>query len=138
PDPGARVARDLARVEVVERSAVGRALPQDRRPRQARLGALEDEALEESAVVAHGHTPLAVVIADVERALGPAAAPACSDHRAQRRTLGPPPSTSSTSRGEMIATSPQIEHLSAATAVAVSTVSSRSQPRCAAHRKPAT
>ena len=64
-----RVARDLVRIEVVEGAAEIVALAQDRDPREPRLEAVENELLEQRAVVALRHAPLLVVIGDVERIL---------------------------------------------------------------------
>ena len=61
---GVGVRHDLG-VEPRERSAERRALPQDRQPAQAGLGALEDEELEVLPVVVDRHAPLGVVVADV-------------------------------------------------------------------------
>src|SRR5207302_399316 len=60
-------ARHPPRVEAGERTAVARALAEDRRPREPRLGALEREHLEEPPLVVHRAAPLLVVIADVVR-----------------------------------------------------------------------
>ena len=69
------VARDALRVEAVERLGVGLALLQDGVPAQSRLRALENQHLEEPAVVANRHAPLLVVVGDVERVVvHPAAA----------------------------------------------------------------
>src|SRR5688572_12572043 len=59
---------------MVERAPVVFPLGEDRVPRQAGLRALEDQELEQRAVVAHRHAPLAVVIRDRERIARPAAA----------------------------------------------------------------
>lgn len=63
------VAGDPSRVEAVEGGAVARSLPQDRLPRQARLRPLEDQELEELAVIPERNAPLFVVVGDPE--LGP-------------------------------------------------------------------
>ena len=70
--------RDGGDVEPRERLPVALALAQDRRPRQAGLGALEDEQLEQVALVADGDAPLLVVIGAVGgiRAVAPRAAEA--------------------------------------------------------------
>src|SRR5204863_5125588 len=60
-------ARHPPRVEAGERTAVARALAEDRRPREPRLGALEREHLEEPPLVVHRAAPLLVVVADVVR-----------------------------------------------------------------------
>jgi hypothetical protein len=57
-----RVARDLLRVEAIERAPVAFALAQDREPAQSGLRALEIEHLEELAVVVLGPAPLFVVV----------------------------------------------------------------------------
>ena len=96
PHVGGVEAGDAPGVELGEGAPEGRTLAQDRRPRQPGLGALEQEELEEDPVVAHGHAPLAVVVLDVERLAGPAAAPrrgrARVVGRAARRTHGQGPS----------------------------------------------
>src|SRR5918996_3141051 len=71
--PGAE-AGDAPGVEARERAPVALALPQDGRPRQPGLGALEEQELEEPPVVAYGHAPLTIVILDVERVARPVAA----------------------------------------------------------------
>ncbi len=58
-------ARDGVRIEVCERAPVGVALAQDRQPGQPRLRSLEDQHLEQVALVARGHAPLVVVVGDV-------------------------------------------------------------------------
>ena len=69
------VGGDLRRLEPVERPAEVVALPEDRDPGQTGLKALEDQHLEQRALVAQRHAPFLVVIGDVERiAAGPAAA----------------------------------------------------------------
>ncbi len=68
------VARDLRRVEAVERLAVVGALGEDRVPRQPGLRPLEDQALEQLALVALRHAPLPVVVGDRQRVLRPGAA----------------------------------------------------------------
>src|SRR2546426_11297846 len=60
------VTGDFLEVEGVERPAVVLALVEDGVPAEARLGALEDEHLEEMAVVVRGHAPLFVVVAEHE------------------------------------------------------------------------
>src|SRR4029453_19111067 len=59
--------RHLLRVEAGERAAGAVAFVQDRRPREACLGALEDEHLEEVPLVARRYAPFLVVVGDVER-----------------------------------------------------------------------
>ena len=66
-DLGGVVARDLLGVETVEGGAEGVALAQDRDPRQAGLEAVEDELLEQRAVVPFRHAPFLVVIGEIER-----------------------------------------------------------------------
>jgi hypothetical protein len=51
PDPGRAVGGDLPRIEAIEGPAVARPLPEDGDPREAGLGALEAQELEEPAVV---------------------------------------------------------------------------------------
>jgi hypothetical protein len=61
------VASDQRRVEAVEHLAVAPALLQDREPRQAGLGTLEHQELEQLAIVVQRHAPLGVVVGDVDR-----------------------------------------------------------------------
>src|ERR1700688_953404 len=61
------VAGHLLRVENVECFAVGRALVQNGQPAQAGLRAFETQHLEELPVGMHGHSPLDVVIGDIQR-----------------------------------------------------------------------
>src|SRR5664280_2657802 len=56
------VADDASRVEPVERGAIILTLGQDGRPRQAGLGPLQDQHLEEVGVVVGRHAPLLVVV----------------------------------------------------------------------------
>jgi hypothetical protein len=68
-------ARDLRGIEAAVRAPIGLALAQHRDPREPRLRALEDQHLEETAVIVDRNAPLLVVIGDVERIVpGPAAA----------------------------------------------------------------
>src|SRR5262249_18644353 len=67
---GRAEARDATRVEPCERAAVGRALVKYRGPGQPRLGAFEDQHLEQVAIVARGVPPLLVVVLDHERVAG--------------------------------------------------------------------
>ena len=68
-------AHDPLRLEAVEGGAEGRALAQDRDPGQARLERVEDELLEQRAVVVFGRSPFLVVIGEIERiGAGPRAA----------------------------------------------------------------
>src|SRR5260370_18569350 len=79
-------------MEAGEGAAVGVALVEDRRPGRPRLRALEHEQLEEPAFVVHGHTPLAVVVAEHRRrASRPRAAAARQPraHAAQARAAHP-------------------------------------------------
>jgi hypothetical protein len=78
-----RHALDPARIEAGESPPVSRALAEDGRPAEPRLGAFQDEQLEEPAVVVQGHAPLAVVIRHLCRPLRPVAAP--SHHRPPSR-----------------------------------------------------
>src|SRR6185436_6515366 len=61
------IAGDALDGEVVEGFAEGGAFAEDRQPRQARLVDLEDEALEQAVVIAHGESVLGVVIRPVVR-----------------------------------------------------------------------
>src|SRR5262249_44096163 len=68
PRPVARPEpRELVGVEARKRSAEIRALAEDRDPRQTGLKSVEEELLEERAVVALRDAPFVVVIRDVER-----------------------------------------------------------------------
>src|SRR5882762_5596645 len=58
-------ARDLCRVEPGEGPAIIVALVEDRRPRESRLCAFEDQELEQAPVVVDRHSPFLVVIAEV-------------------------------------------------------------------------
>ena len=78
------IARDFARVEGGECAAIGGAFAQDRRPAQACLRALENEELEQAALVRDGHAPFAVVIAHVERRARPRASTNGAGTRADR------------------------------------------------------
>ena len=60
------ILRDFRRVEVVQRLPVVVSFLEDGLPAQTRLGAFEDEELEQDAIVMHRHAPLAVVVADHE------------------------------------------------------------------------
>ena len=77
-----------ARIEPAERGPEGRALAQDRRPRQARLERLEREPFEQLDVVVARPAPLVVVVGDHEAirvgsvGAGPGAARSRLDHRA--------------------------------------------------------
>jgi hypothetical protein len=64
------VARDLFRAEPVESFAVRVAFAQDRDPGEPGLRALEDKKLVQRAIVVDRHSPLGVVVTDVERVLG--------------------------------------------------------------------
>ena len=69
------VGGDPGRLEPVESPAEVVALPEDRDPGQAGLEALEDQHLEQRALIVQGHAPFLVVVGDVQRiAAGPAAA----------------------------------------------------------------
>ena len=57
------VARDDVGIELIEDLAVALALAQDRVPAQAGLRALQDEELEDGAVVVQRDAPLLVVVA---------------------------------------------------------------------------
>src|SRR5262249_22352272 len=57
---------DPARHEPRERTPVAGALPEDGQPREAGLGAFEDEHLEEPALVVDGDAPLPVVVGQVK------------------------------------------------------------------------
>ena len=59
-------ARDLLRLEPLERALERLALLQDRDPREPRLEAVEHELLEERAVVDDRHAPLGVVVRDID------------------------------------------------------------------------
>src|SRR5262249_44067557 len=72
--PRRGVARDLLRVESVERLPVRLALSQDGGPAEPGLGALEDQKLEQKPVPMDRHAPLSVVILSLELASGPRAA----------------------------------------------------------------
>ncbi len=68
-------ARDPLRLEPVEGGAEGRALAQDRDPGQPRLERVEDELLEQGAIIVFGRSPLLVMIGEIERiGAGPRAA----------------------------------------------------------------
>src|SRR5262245_8137480 len=76
-DPGVREqaprvarpeARDLRGVEARECAPVVLAFPEDRRPGQTGLSALEDQELEQPPVVVDGNAPFLVVVAPVELA----------------------------------------------------------------------
>jgi len=58
---------DPVGVEPLERRTEALALAQDRQPAQTRLEAFEAEPLVEAALVAHGASPLLVVVGEVER-----------------------------------------------------------------------
>ena len=68
------VAGHLLGIETVEDFAVALALAQDGVPAQPGLGPLQDEELEEFAVVVDRHAPLRVVIRNVDGVLRPGAA----------------------------------------------------------------
>jgi diguanylate cyclase (GGDEF)-like protein len=73
-----REARDYLGSETGEGAPVGLALAQDRHPRKSCLRALQNQELEQPAVVVHGHAPFFVVIGDQQRIYAcPAAAPWC-------------------------------------------------------------
>ncbi len=84
---GIAIGGHALRVESVERVAVPVAPAQDRDPGEAGLGALQAQQFEQPMRVAHRHTPLEVVIGDVERVgTGPSAArqrPLVGGHRAR-------------------------------------------------------
>src|SRR5262249_23336090 len=61
------VAGDLPWIEAVEGAPVGVALAEDRAPAQPRLRPLEDEELEEDAILVHGDAPFLAVVGEVER-----------------------------------------------------------------------
>ena len=61
---------DTLRVEAVESLPISLPLPQDGVPAQARLRPLENQHLEEPAVVAQGDTPFLIVVGHVERIIG--------------------------------------------------------------------
>ena len=87
-DLGRVVAGHLPGIEAVEGAPVGRALPENRDPGEAGLGALEAEELEEPAVVVERNAPLAVVVRAVERVgPGPAAAGAVVGAGAGERAM---------------------------------------------------
>ena len=65
PCPRRRTPATDRRVEPVERAPVARALPQDRGPGESRLGALEDQQLEQVALVPDRDAPLQVVVGAV-------------------------------------------------------------------------
>ena len=70
PEPGHGV-----EVEAAERAAERLPLAEDDEPAQPGLESFEADLLEEPPSVAHGHSPLAVVVEAVERiAVGPGAA----------------------------------------------------------------
>ena len=69
-----RVARDLLGVEAVERLPVALAPAQDGGPAQSRLRALQDQQLEELALLVERHPPLLVVVRDVRLDARPDAA----------------------------------------------------------------
>ncbi len=60
-------------IESAERLPVTLPALKDQLPREPRLGAFEEEELEENAIVVARHAPLAIVIGDAERAAGPGA-----------------------------------------------------------------
>jgi len=66
-DIGLAEPRDPLGTPVREGASIALALAQDRRPRQACLGAFEIEQLEEGTVVSLRNAPLLVVVGDVER-----------------------------------------------------------------------
>ncbi len=68
------IGRDPDRIEIGEQLAVADTLPEDRLPAQARLRSLEDEELEQGAIVVDGDTPLSVVVGDAKLGARPAAA----------------------------------------------------------------
>src|SRR6185369_224518 len=69
------VAGDDFGIEIVEGTAVAVPAAQDGDPGESGLRSLQDEHLEQAAVVVQRHTPLLVVVGDVERIAGsPAAA----------------------------------------------------------------
>jgi len=76
-DPSRIIRGDPLRVEAVERLTVTLAFPQDGDPAQAGLGALQDEKLEQPAVVVQRDPPLGVMVANKQRvSSGPGAADA--------------------------------------------------------------
>jgi len=68
------VARDLRRIEPIERPPVILALVENRLPAQTRLRTFEDQELEEHAVAVHRLAPLVIVVLDHQRLLRPMAA----------------------------------------------------------------
>src|SRR5712692_9223229 len=82
-------ARDLCGVEPGESPAVIVALVEDRRPGKSRLGAFEDQELEQPPVVVHRHAPFLVVIAQVWLAAQAPGAAAFSGRFAHRRMISP-------------------------------------------------
>src|SRR5688572_19197519 len=73
-------ARDALGIETGKRGAIAFALVQDRRPRKARLRALQDQELELLALIPHRHSPLGVVIGEIE--LVALQSPVTTDRRA--------------------------------------------------------
>src|SRR5713101_2983075 len=69
-----RELRQLGGIEARKHSAVGLALSENGEPAQTRLRSLEDQKLEKPTIVVLGHTPLLIVVADVQRIPSPAAA----------------------------------------------------------------
>jgi len=67
------VTRDLPGVEIIEGAAVVFALVQDCGPTEPGLGALEDEELEQRAVVMQGHAPFGVVVGEIRLGVSPGA-----------------------------------------------------------------
>src|SRR5216683_4683422 len=69
-----RELRQLGGIEARKHSAVGLALSENGEPAQTRLRSLEDQKLEKPTIVVLGHTPLLIVVADIQRIPSPAAA----------------------------------------------------------------
>jgi len=66
-----RPACDPPDIEAFERAPVARAHPEDGRPAQSGLRALQHKELEQPALVVQGHPQLPIVVGDVERATRP-------------------------------------------------------------------
>src|SRR5438270_671483 len=85
-------------VDHADRLPIGAALAKDRLPGEPGLRALEQQELEEHAVVVHRHAPLGVVVRDAERRGRPGAA---HDSTVDGRSppWAPPPALPSRPRG---------------------------------------
>src|SRR5262249_19623806 len=83
-------ARDLLGIEAGERRAVGLALVEDRAPREAGLGALEDQELELLAIVVDRRSPFAIVVRDHQGIIRRPLAASLLRHLAPRRLRAAP------------------------------------------------